>query len=57
MQRRTTLPNGVTLRVVDDVVEYVGPRNVERIFGISENRAPMFAAAARSKWSPCAVPA
>lgn len=43
--RTATLPDGVTLRVVDDVVEFVGPRNVERIFGISEDRARMLARA------------
>ena len=43
--RTTTLPDGVTLRVIDSVVEYVGPRSVERIFGISEHRARMLALA------------
>ncbi len=42
---RATLPDGVTLRVVDGVVEFVGPRNVEKIFGISDDRARMLAMA------------
>jgi hypothetical protein len=37
--RTATLPNGAVLRVVDHVVEFVGPRNVERVFGIASDRA------------------
>ena len=45
MQRNATLPNGATLRVVDGVVEFVGPRNVEKVFGVSDGRARLLAMA------------
>lgn len=37
--RTSTLPNDAVLRVVDHLAEYVGPRNVERVFGIPSDRA------------------
>ena len=37
--RTATLPNGAVLRVVDHTIEYVGPRNVERAFGIAPDQA------------------
>ena len=43
--KTATLPDGVIVRVVDHVTEFVGPRNVERIFGISEDRARLLAMA------------
>jgi hypothetical protein len=43
--QKASLPDGVVVRVVDAYTEFVGPRNVERIFGISEDRARLLASA------------
>jgi hypothetical protein len=43
VMKTALLPNDAVLRVVDHVAEYVGPRNIERVFGISSERARMLA--------------
>jgi hypothetical protein len=37
--RTATLPNDAVLCVVDHTTEYVGPRNIKRVFGIAPDRA------------------